>query len=253
MPSDPITGWVLACLLVSLRVAPVFALAPPFTLTRVPVTFRALFGVAMAACLVAGNPAATRVVDTDLGFLALAAMRELLLGGVFVMAFQLTFGALYVAGRTLDIQAGYGLAMLIDPTSRAQTPLIGTIFALIAGAVFFSLNGPGELLRLMSASLEAMPLGTGRMPGSLAGLTTFLSVIFVAAFGVAGGMMLCLFLTDLAIALLSRTVPQMNVLILGFQVKTILLLLVLPATFGVAGALIARMLTLTLQAIPGML
>jgi flagellar biosynthetic protein FliR len=250
---DPIIGWVLACLLVGLRVAPVFALAPPFTLTRVPVTFRALFGLGIAVCLVAGNPGATRVTDFSLGFLVVAAMRELMLGSVFVMAFQAAFGGLYVAGRTLDIQAGYGLATLIDPTSRAATPLIGTLLALIAGAVFFALNGPGELLRLMSASLEAMPLGAGRLPASLAGLTSFLSVVFVTSFGVTGGVMLCLFLTDLAIALLSRTVPQMNVLILGFQVKTILLLLVLPATFGLAGALIARMLTLTLQAIPGML
>lgn len=253
MPVDPLIGWVMSCALVGLRVAPVFALAPPFTLTRVPAVFRMLLGLGMAACLVAANPEATRVGDASLSWLLPAAARELMLGAVFVMAFQVTFGALYVAGRTLDIQAGFGLATLIDPTNRNATPLIGTLFALIGGVVFFALNGPGELLRLMSASLDAMPLGTGRLPEALAGLTGFITVVFLTSFGVAGGVMLCLFLADLAIALLSRTVPQMNVLVLGFQVKTILLLLVLPASFGVAGALIARMTSLTLQAIPRLL
>jgi len=62
-----------------------------------------------------------------------------------------------------------------------------------------------------------------------------------------------LFAADLAIAMLSRTVPQMNVLILGFQVKTILLLLVLPLTFGTAGALLARTTRITIESLPGLL
>jgi flagellar biosynthetic protein FliR len=182
-----------------------------------------------------------------------AAVREAMLGVMFVLAFQLVFAALYLAGRTVDIQAGLGLAMLIDPTSRAQTPLVGTLFAYAAGAIFYAMDGHIELLRLMSASLEAIPVGRWTMPGSIGGLSAFISTIFLTAFGVAGAAVLTLFLADLAIALLSRTVPQMNVLVLGFQVKTIALLLVLPICFGLGGALLARMMAMTLQALPRML
>lgn len=244
------TGWIFSTLLLSLRVAPVFALAPPFTLVRVPPLFRMMFGLALAACLVGSNPEAARVTDLGAGALIVTAARELMLGGIFVLAFQLMFGALYMAGRTVDIQAGYGLALLIDPTTRGQSPLVGTLFALAAGAVFFAMNGHLDLLRLFAASLDAVPLGGGHMPASIGRLTAFMSVIFLTSFGVAGGAILALFLCDLAIALLSRTVPQMNVLVLGFQVKTIVLLLTLPAAFGFAGALLARMTTLTLEAIP---
>ena len=115
------------------------------------------------------------------------------------------------------------------------------------------MNGHLDLLRLFSASLDAIPLGAGQTPQSLPPLTTFISVIFLTAFGVAGAAILVLFLIDLAIALMSRTLPQMNVLVLGFQIKTIALLLVLPAAFGFAGALLARMTTLTLEAIPGLI
>jgi flagellar biosynthetic protein FliR len=52
---------------------------------------------------------------------------------------------------------------------------------------------------------------------------------------------------------MSRTVSQMNVLILGLQVKSIVLLLVLPTSFGIAGALLARMMAMTLQSLPRLL
>ena len=249
-----IVNWICACLLVGLRVSPVFALAPPFSLVRMPVLFRVMFGLAVSACLVAAAPEATRIEDLSIGHLLVVAGRELLLGLVFVMAFQLMFGMLYMAGRTVDIQAGFGLAMLIDPTSQNQTPLVGTLFAYGAAIVFFAMGGHHDLLRIMAASLHAIPLGTGHLPfDGLARVTMFLGVLSVTSFGVAGGAILSLFLVDVALAFLSRTVPQMNVMVLGFQVKTLLLLLVLPATFGAAGALLARMSAITLEAVRGLL
>ncbi|MDR3508529.1 MAG: flagellar biosynthetic protein FliR [Caulobacteraceae bacterium] len=253
MQPPEILAWVLSCALLSLRVSPVFALAPPFTLTRVPAQFRLLFGVAIAAGLVAAHPAAAALGDLGPGALVVVAARELFLGAIFVAAFQLMFAALYLAGRTLDIQAGFGLALLLDPTSQAQTPMIGTFFAYAAAVVFFAMGGPGELLRILGASLEAVPLAAGQVALALPRLTAFIATVFVAGFGVGGGAILCLFLADLAIALLSRTVPQMNVLILGLQVKTLILLLILPAVFGVAAALLARMGRMTLEALPGLM
>ncbi len=248
-----LVGWAFSSLLLSLRIAPVFAMAPPFTLTRTPAMFRTLFALGVATCLVSANPATTTITDYSLGGLVGTAMRELMLGAIFAMAFQVTFGALYMAGRTIDIQSGYGLALLIDPTTHSQTPLVGTLFALAAGAVFFAMDGHAELLRILAASLDAIPLGGGAVPTSLSPLTAFMGAVFLTAFGVAGGAILSLFLADIAIAMLSRTAPQMNVLLLGFQVKAILLLLVLPLTFGVAGALLARLARMTLEAIPRLL
>jgi flagellar biosynthetic protein FliR len=88
------------------------------------------------------------------------------------------------------------------------------------------------------------------MPHSVARLTTFMSVTLAGAFGIAASAILVLFLIDSCIAMLSRTVPQMNVLILGFQVKTIALLLVLPACFSLDGVLFIRLMATTLQAVP---
>ena len=249
---ENLTPWVLSVLLFSLRITPVFALAPPFTLTRTPAIFRVLFGIGLAAVVLSGR-ADQLLARTDLAAIVPALARELFLGATFVLALQTMFGALQVAGRTIDIQAGFGLALLLDPSSQAQTPLIGTLLAYGAGLVFFTFGGHLELLRILMGSLDRVPLGAGFSPMTIQPLLTFVSGVILAAFGVAGGAILMLFLADLAIAWMSRTMPQMNVLILGFQIKPILTLLALPLAFGAGGALLARMARITLEAIPGLL
>lgn len=249
---DGFTGWLVATWLISLRIAPVLTFAPPFTLVRVPALIRILLGLGLSGLMAASLPGViTPPVGT--GPLVAAAARELLLGSIFVLAFQIAFGALYVAGRTVDVQAGFGLAALVDPTSQSQTPLVGSIYAYAAGAVFFGMGGHLDLLRLIAASLEIVPLGQAALPSDLGPLTAFLGATFAIAFGVAGGLILVLFLTDIAIALLSRTAPQLNVLVLGFQVKTVLLMVGLPLTLGVSAALLARMSSTILQALPALI
>lgn len=245
--------WIFSSLLLSLRIAPMFAFAPPFSLTRMPALFRVFLGVGLAICVIGWNPNAYGLRDLSPGVIVASSIRELALGMVFVLVLQLMFAALYTAGRALDIQAGFGLAMVINPATGEQSPLIGTLLAYAAASVFFAVDGQADLLRIVRASLDVLPLGASGPDFSIGRLTSFTSIIFMLAFGAAGGVILCLFLADLSIAFLSRTVPQMNVLVLGLQVKTLLVLVALPVAFGVAGALLARMVAVTLQAIPGLL
>lgn len=236
-------------LLLGFRIAPVFVFAPPFTLTRVPKLVLWLFGFGIALILVAANPETARVADLQLSTLVVGATREFLLGLTPVLALQLFFGALYLAGRTIDIQSGFGLALLIDPTSRGQLPLVGTLFAYFAGVIFFAINGHHELLRFFSASLDLVPLGAALEGNTLPALLSYISSIFLLAFGVGAAAILALFLADLVIAMMSRTIPQLNALLLGIQVKALLVLFALPFVVSMSVTLLTRMATTTLRAI----
>lgn len=215
----------------------------------VPRTIRLLFGVGISALLVSAHPQAM-LHDANLAGVVTAAAHEVLLGIMLVLVLQLPFAAFNFVGRTIDIQAGYGIALLIDPTTRSQVPLVGMLLSLLGGAAFFAVDGHLALLRLLSASLAIVPLGQWSMPDSIAPLTQFMSLLFLMGFGVAGAVMLALFLADLMIAMLSRTVPQMNVLVLGFQVKSIILLAALPLAFGMGSAILLRMTTMALDQLP---
>jgi flagellar biosynthesis protein FliR len=249
---DLSTG-IAAAILLTLRIAPVLAFAPPFTLVRIPVLMRTLLGLGLAAAMASAHPAGAHLTNTDIATLLPAALRELALGALFVLVLQIVFGALYFVGRTIDVQAGFGLALLIDPTTKGQTPLVGTLFAYAAGALFFAFDGHIAVIRLLSASIDAVPVGQWTMPDTIERTGLLLATTSSIALGFGGAAIIAIFLVDLTIALLSRTVPQMNVLVLGFQVKTLALLLVLPALFGLGGALLLRLLVVGIEAIPGMM
>lgn len=240
----------VATLLVSLRIAPTFAFAPPFTLTRMPGIVRVSLAIGLAAWLVAGHPAQTSGADFQARGLVLTALGELLLGITLSLALQLAFAALLTAGRAIDIQAGFGLAVLIDPTTRAQLPLVGMLFSYAAAAIFFATEGPADLLAIWSASVEQVPLGSAAIGGDVGVLGTYMSAVFVMAFGLGGLVMLALFLADAAIAFMSRTLPQMNVMLLGFQVKAMVTLAVLPVAIAVSGSLFLRILRFALETTP---
>lgn len=240
----------IATLLISLRIAPLLGFAQPFTLLRVPATVRLMLSVALAAWLVAANPQATWQAPFWEAGLPMVALSELLLGITLALALQLAFAALLTAGRAIDIQAGFGLAMLVDPTTRAGMPLIGTVFAYAAAAVFFAIGGPHDLLAVWAASVAQVPLGAAAIGSDPGVLIEYMGVVFLMGIGLAGLVLLVLFLLDLMIAFLSRTLPQMNVLLLGFQVKAIATLATLPIALAFSGALFAQLMRTALETMP---
>lgn len=247
---EELTDKAIAVLLISLRIAPTLAFAPPFTLARVPATIRLMLSIALAGWLVAGHPATSWQQDFWSRGLFLTMVGELMLGIALSLSLQLAFAALLTAGRAIDIQAGFGLAVLIDPTTRAQMPLVGTLFSYAAGMVFFATDGPADLLAIWSASLDRVPLGSAAIGGDVTVLTTYISAVFVMAFGLGGLIMLALFLADMAVSFMSRTLPQMNVMLLGFQVKALVTLAVLPMAISVSGVILLRMLRYALDTAP---
>ena len=137
------------------------------------------------------------------------------------------------------------------PATRSQLPLVGTTFAYAAGAIFFAGNGPAELLAIWSASRERVPLGSATIgDDAVAVLGGYIAGVFVIAFGLDGLVMLALFLSDLAIAFMSRALPRMNVMLLGFQVKAIVLLATLPVAVTLPASVFLRLPRYALDTAP---
>lgn len=237
-------------LLISLRIGPLFAFAPPFTLLHVPARVRIVLVLAISAALLGLSPAGAHATDGGPDFV-IAALGELSLGLALALALQLAFAAIGVAGRALDIQAGFGMAFLIDPTTKAHTPLIGALFTYAAAAVFFAIGGPNDVLATLALSFEAVPLGSAYREAPIEHLLAYFGTVSLLALGIVGLAMLILFLIDLVIAMMSRTLPQMNVLVLGFQVKSLATLFLLPTTLALSLAVIVRIVRLASETMIG--
>lgn len=240
----------MSVVLVALRVAPTFAFAPPFTLLRVPLTIRLLLSLSFSLWMVSVRPNVTyEFITQESSFLALA-LGELFIGGVIALSLQLVFAAVFWVGGALDIQAGFGLAAVTDPTTMARNPLAGTVFAYTGAAIFFGMGAQHDLLALWVATLDNMPLGYGQGVINIPALLKYIGAVFSISIGLVGIVVMVLFLIDISIAFMSRTLPQMNVLLLGFQVKSMAMLLVLPLAIGASTAVFVRLIRLALETSP---
>jgi len=222
---DPL--WIVAVLLVAIRIGPLFILAPLFGSRETPVRVRVLFALALAAMLVAGGLPALNVDLSSFGSVVAAAVVEVVFGAAFAFGLLAMFAAFMFAGRLVDLQIGFGVANLIDPVSRRQAPLLGTALNSLAILVFFAVDGHHLILRGLAYSLEKFPPGSPLTQINATAIFAQFGLIFSYGLMLVAPAVFALLLLDLAFALISRTMPQMNVFIVSMPLKVVVGLLVL--------------------------
>jgi flagellar biosynthetic protein FliR len=228
-------AWLLGTLLLSARVAAATMLTPIFGPTQIPVPVRVLIAVALAAFLVLAVPVALPPIDTATD-LAIATLGEILLGMSLAFGFLVAYAATQIAGRVLDIQLGYGAASVLNPTTQTPAPLIGTVLGMAAVAVFLAMDGHHVLLRALALSVETYPPGKFASDLDLSEHLKFSSVMFTFGLALAAPVMFSLLLADIALAVMARSMPQLNVFVLSFSVKIVLGLIGLAMSVKFSGA-----------------
>ncbi len=225
-------AWLTAVLLVALRMGPVFLLAPVFGSIQVPAQVRALFVLGLAATIVTGLQITVLPGSLSFGGLITAALYELLIGGLFAFGLFTAFGAFLFAGRILDLQIGFGVASLIDPASRTQAPLLGTFLNLLAIVVFFAIDGHHMLIRGIAFSLQHIPPGTSVPDINVAALIAQFGAMFVYAVMIVAPALFSILLLDVGMAVMARTMPQVNVFIVAIPLKIFVGLVVLAISLN---------------------
>lgn len=149
--------------------------------------------------------------------------KEVLIGLILGYISGLFTNALYVAGQLIDIPMGFGMANVLDPRMEFQVPLMGKFLYLIAALVFLSADGHLVFMAAFFESFDALPIG-GLTFSS--GLVSYVVYAFYTAFALGFKMgfpiMAALFLVEVGLGVISRSMPQLNVFVLGFPVKVAL-------------------------------
>jgi flagellar biosynthetic protein FliR len=221
------SAWIAAVLLVSIRLGPMLILTPVLGSTAIPVRARVLFALALSAMIVASTRAAWSIDLTSGTTLVSAALAELMIGAALAFGLLAAFAAFLFGGRLLDLQIGFGVASLIDPSTRGQAPLIGTLLNLVAIAVFFAADGHHVLIRGLAESLDRFPPGTPLSALQIDAVVAQFGVVFAYGLAIVAPAVFALLLLDLAMAVATRTMPQLNVFIVSMPLKVVVGLLVL--------------------------
>jgi flagellar biosynthetic protein FliR len=164
-------------------------------------------------------------------------LQEFLLGLSLGLLVRFFLAGAQMAGNLLSIQMGFGMVTLIDPQSRSQTTIVADLFLFLAILVFLTIDGHHFLLRLVIISFQEAPMGRPfSFPGSLfLSLPGFGALMYQLAVMLAAPVLAALFLTQVALGLVARAVPQIQVMILGFPLTIAIGLLFLSFTLTMVG------------------
>jgi len=220
-------NWIATVLLSSIRVGILFLMTPLLALGALPVNVRVLFVLALSAVLIAGAATPIGTIDLSVAGLAAAAACEVVLGGLLAFGLFAGFAAFQLAGRLLDLQLGLGVAVLFDPTTRSQAPLLGTLLFMVAVMFFFQIDGHHLVLRGLAYSLERIPPGTPMREIDFGALVAMFGAMFAFAAAISAPVVFVLLLADAALSIMARSMPQMNVFFAGLPLKILLGLLTL--------------------------
>ncbi len=153
---------------------------------------------------------------------------ELIVGLIIGFVSSLVFSAIQMSGQLLDMQIGFGVINIIDPQSGGQVPLIGNFKYILALIIFLATNGHHVLLSALFASFKLIPV-TGVIVHTT--LTEFIvnmvSGTFVIALKISMPILITIIITDIALGILARTMPQMNIFVVGVPGKILVGLFVL--------------------------
>lgn len=220
-------AWVLLRVSGFMMVAPIYGSASVPARVRVVVT---LFLTLMFA------PLAPRVawVEPFGATGLLTAAQQVLIGFAIGIVVQVVFDALLMAGQTIANTMGLGFAQIVDPTRGQGTVVIGQFFLILGTLLFLSMNAHLALLRVLADSFRLLPPGPDAFSATqLATLATWGGKIFEAGTVIALPAVVGLLLVNLALGVVGRAAPQLNLFAVGFPVSMVLgfgmLMLSLPS------------------------
>jgi flagellar biosynthetic protein FliR len=239
---------LLGLLLGTVRSATWIMISPPFSTKLIPGPMKAVIALALAL------PVSSRL-SVDLPQLSVPA----LLGAVLLQAFTgaalgfltfLLFSAVQAAGDLIDLFGGFSLAAAFDPLSMSQNSVFGRFHGLIALVLLFATNAHLLVIRGFLTSYDAIPVTSGVDLDRLqAALVSGIGEFFVSALEIAAPLVAILFLTDVALGLLTRVSPQLNAFSLGFPIKILTTLTVIGFTFPLLPSIVENIADASTRAV----
>jgi len=237
--ADLITLWQ-QFILVTLRAGCFLLFCPPWNSRFIPMQVRALsvLGLALALTPVVSPWLPPFPADWPAGLLLV--LREFLIGLTCGLVFRFLFAGVAMAGNLVAVYMGFGMATLLDPQTQAQNTVLAELLVLMTTLIFLTLNGHHVLLRLLVHSFQEVPLApVVSLPGGLLKVTMDLGrLMFHLGVQLLAPVLALLFLTQLALGLVARAVPQIQVMIVGFPLTISLGFFFLSVTLMVTGAVL---------------
>ena len=248
LTSVELNTWIAALLWPLTRILGLIAASPLYGNNSVPVSARVALGVMLAAIMAPTIPALPAADPMSLaGFLIV--LQELLVGLAMGFSIRIVFAAVEMAGELSSLTMGLGFATFFDPLTSGRSSAISQFLALIATMAFLAVNAHLVLLSVLAESFTTIPISATPMSsGAPLELARWGGQIFSAGLQLALPIVAALLITNVALGILTRAAPQLNIFGIGFPVSLGVGLMVISVVLPYLSAPIQNLLNRGIEA-----
>lgn len=243
-----LTEFYHALLWPMLRASAFVAVAPVLGSRNVTPRARITLAVALALLLVAVLPSPPPLPAFSADWW-LTALQQVVVGLAIGFVFLLVFEAVSLGAEAISVAAGLSFAQMTDPLRGTSSGVLAAFMNTIAILVFLAMDGHLQLVDALATSFLLFPVGTA-LPGGadLVRWLDFSVIIFTGAAQVALPVMTALLATNLALGLVSRAAPSLNLFAIGFPASLLLVLVALWAWLPAISAPLGELFALSRDA-----
>jgi flagellar biosynthesis protein FliR len=218
--------------LVFFRVASILWLLPLFSSTAISVTYKAALSL-IISFLLFDLVSVNQALAVDPYYMALLVIKEVFVGLTIGFFVRVLFAMVYAAGEISALQTGFAFARFMDPVSMTQVSVLESFQNILTIMVFFAIDAHHVLIKGMVLSFKELPIGAAALNLPLfQHLGAVTGKIFMTGLRIGAPLIVTLFVVDMALGLLSRMVPQVNVFVEGMPIKILITFVVLSFSLG---------------------
>lgn len=231
--------YAVSFVLLTMRSVATLMFVPTFTGVSVPKRVRG--AAALLIALVLTPSATTNLAGASLASLAVAALGEIFFGLAMGLVVRLSFFAAEFAGGALGLQMGLAFSQVVDPLSKERNPISSRILGIFATMLFVAADAHRMVLAALAGSVSSVvPGSVFAHVGSPQAIFSLLSVATSTGLRIAAPVMVSLFLANVALALLARAAPQLQLFALSFGLSIMLGFIILMASSRFGLGLVAQ-------------
>ncbi|MCC6544142.1 MAG: flagellar biosynthetic protein FliR [Nitrospirae bacterium] len=205
--------------LIFVRTAAMIFFIPFLGARNVPRVFKIGLSLMMSLILIGIVKIDAAIISADLITMTAGIAGEIIIGFTIGLIAKLLFSALEMAGEIIGFQMGFSIVNVIDPQTSTHVPIIGQFHTIMATLIFLTINAHHLFIAAIAESFTLVPpLRLALTDQMFAGIMTLSRDIFVLAIRIGAPVIVALFITNIALAIVSKTMPQMNVMMVGFPI-----------------------------------
>lgn len=214
--TEQLNSWLTTFIWPLARILALISAAPLFGSSNIPIQVKLGLSI-LLTILIAPLLSPLPQINPSSGAGLIILLQQIIIGLAMGFSLRIVFSAVEMAGEITGLQMGLGFATFFDPQQSSQVQLVGRFYGLLAILLFLAIDGHLQIIAILAQSFTTLPIGADGIDSiSFTVLVSWGAKIFTFGLHLALPVLAALLITNLALGILTRAAPQLNIFAVGF-------------------------------------